>query len=245
MVHFCAVPGCSNRSNRDTRCSYFGLPLKKKSLLKVWIHKIGRKNLPLNSNTRVCSDHFVSAAGRRLRPDEYPTRHLPVITARSTALKPRKPPKVRTASSSSSNSDCSSEEDVEPCVEQIDVETQTNNDSQAVIEELKGRTVRLEEAIAASKFCIENVAKDDQLITFYTGFPCYESLKAFYEYLGPGVNDLKYWGSNNQDISYGRKRLLSTFNEYFLVLVRLRLGLFEKDLANHFNISMSTVSRIC
>ena len=105
--------------------------------------------------------------------------------------------------------------------------------------------MRLEEAIAASKFCIENVAKDDQLITFYTGVPCYESLKACYEYLGHGVNDLKYWGSNNQDISYGRKRLLSTFNEYLLVLVRLRLGLFEKDLANRFNISMSTVPRIC
>ena len=44
---------------------------------------------------------------------------------------------------------------------------------------------------------------------------------------------LKYWGSNNQDISYGRKRLLSNHNE-FLVLFRLRLGLFEKDLANSF-----------
>ena len=65
----------------------------------------------------------------------------------------------------------SSEEDVE----QVDVETQTNDDSQAVIEELKGRITRLEEVIVASKFCIENVAKDDQLITFYTGFPSYES----------------------------------------------------------------------
>ena len=33
--------------------------------------------------------------------------------------------------------------------------------------------------------------------------------------------------------------------EFFLVLVRLRLGTFEKDLADHFNISVSTVSRIC
>ena len=106
----------------------------------------------------------------------------------------------------------SSKEDVE----QVDVETQTNDDSQAVIEELKGRITRLEEVIVASKFCIENVAKDDQLITFYTGFPSYESLNACYEYLGPGVNDLRYWGSNNQDISYGRKRLLSNHNEFFL-----------------------------
>ena len=96
MAHFCAVPGCSNRSNRDTRLSYFGLPLKKKALLKVWIHKIGRKNLPLNSNTRVCSDYFVLAAGRSLRPDEYPTRNLPMISTQSTVSKPRKPPKVRT-----------------------------------------------------------------------------------------------------------------------------------------------------
>jgi len=49
MVHFCAVPGSSNQSNRDTKLSYLGLP--NKASLKVWIHKIGRKNLPLNSET--------------------------------------------------------------------------------------------------------------------------------------------------------------------------------------------------
>ena len=47
---------------------------------------------------------------------------------------------------------------------------QTKDDSQAVIEELKGRIMRLEEITVTSKFCIENVAKDDQLIMFYTGF---------------------------------------------------------------------------
>ena len=162
-----------------------------------------------------------------------------MIGTQSTVSKPRKPPKVRTIPVPSVNS--SSEEDVE----QVDVETQTNDDSQAVIEELKGRITRLEEVIVISKFCIENVAKDDQLITFYTGFPSYESLNVCYEYLGPGVNDLRYWGSNNQDISYGRKRLLSNHNEFFLVLVKLRLGLLEKDLANRFNVSTSTVCRIC
>ena len=41
-----------------------------KVLLKTRIHKIGRENLPIRS----CSDHFVSAAKRKLRPDEYPTQ---------------------------------------------------------------------------------------------------------------------------------------------------------------------------
>ena len=137
-----------------------------------------------------------------------------MISTQSTVSKPRKPPKVRTIQVSAAiSSDSSSSERLRD-VEQVDVETQMSDDSQAVIEELKGRVTKLEEVIVASKFCIENVAKD-QLITFYTEFPSYESLKACYEYLGPGVSDLKYWGSNNQDISYGRKRLLSNLNEFF------------------------------
>jgi len=74
----------------------------------------------------------------------------------------------------------------------VDVETQTNDDSQTVIKELKEQITRLEEDIVASRFCIENAAKNNQLIIFYTGFPSYESLKACYEYLGPGVSDLQY-----------------------------------------------------
>ena len=39
--------------------------------------------------------------------------------------------------------------------------------------------------------------------------------------------------------------MFATSGRVFLVLVRLRLGLFEKDLANHFGTSVSTVCRIC
>ena len=38
--------------------------------------------------------------------------------------------------------------------------------------------------------------------------------------------------------------MLSPLEECFLVLVCLRLGLFEQDLAYHFAVSQSTVSRI-
>ena len=52
MVHVCVVPGCSNRSDREKNLSFHCLPLKNKTLLRTWIHKIGRKNLPLNNNSR-------------------------------------------------------------------------------------------------------------------------------------------------------------------------------------------------
>ena len=42
----------------------------------------------------------------------------------------------------------------------------------------------------------------------------------------------------------GRPRMLSPLEEFFLVLVRLRLRLLEQDLAYRFGISQPTVSRI-
>ena len=44
MVRFC-VPGCSNRSDKESHLSYFGLPLKDKKLLKQWVHVIRHEHL--------------------------------------------------------------------------------------------------------------------------------------------------------------------------------------------------------
>ena len=42
----------------------------------------------------------------------------------------------------------------------------------------------------------------------------------------------------------GRPRSLSVFEEFTLVMMTLRLGLFEKDLGHRFKVSESTVSTI-
>ena len=95
-----------------------------------------------------------------------------------------------------------------------------------------------------SKFCLSNVANNlSQGVFFYTGFPNYESLK--FDFLGPAVNCLVYDPKKEGEVSKCcRARSLSPEDEFFLVLVRLRLGLMEKDLAYRFKISQSTVSRI-
>ena len=90
MVHFCTVPGCSNRSDRETHLSYHRLPLKRKNILKEWIHKVGRVNLPLNESTRVCSEHFVKSTGRMLQPNEVPSQKLPVLRTRVSSQLPRR-----------------------------------------------------------------------------------------------------------------------------------------------------------
>ena len=90
MVHVCCVPCCSSRSDRERNLSYFGLPFQDKKLLKQWIHRIGRANLPLNRSTRICSRHFIKAEGRKLCQDEVPSENLPVL---STQLSDAKHPK--------------------------------------------------------------------------------------------------------------------------------------------------------
>ena len=42
----------------------------------------------------------------------------------------------------------------------------------------------------------------------------------------------------------GRPRVLTKFQEFILVMLRLRLGLFENDLAHRFEVCRSTVSKV-
>lgn len=61
------------------------------------------------------------------------------------------------------------------------------------------------------------------------------------------MDQLIYWkgSKTGSDVKHGgRPRTLPPIEEFFLVLVRLRLGLLEQDLAYRFNISSTTVSRI-
>ena len=252
MVHVCVVPGCSNRSDREKHISFHCLPLKNKSLLRMWIHKIGRKNLPLNNNSRVCSVHFVNSYGRCLRADEYPTVNLPVFT--TPVRKRRSPVRRKLPFTESIHVDTSSTvvgiDTPTPYVHtsvQTDMDSRTVQSQEAERENLKDRITVLEQQLASSAFRLSKIANDPQKVLFYTGFPDYATLKICYDYLGPAVNCLNYWGSStSQDkTTSGRTRLLTPLDEFFLVLVRLRLGLFERDLADRFGVSVSTVSRIC
>ena len=84
-----------------------------------------------------------------------------------------------------------------------------------------------------SKFCIEENSHSDSLIHFYTGFHTYALLLAFFEFLGPSVNSLQYWGGKSM-CKKKRRSKLNPINQLFLTLIKLRLNLKEKDLAYRF-----------
>ena len=254
MVNFCAVPGCSNRSDRGTNVSYHRLPINKPALLKQWIHKIGRENLPILDSTRVCSEHFINSKGRKLRPDEYPTLKLPLLAAQVSVPPPRRelvrhdlPVKKRK---------CDSEVETSSDILYCDAQTNTELtwlEIKDMEEELHATKKEIEEYKAEYSILkqkqhlrLSNIQEDDEKVRFYTGFSSYAALMVCFNFLGKGSSKLNYWGSTmfEDKTDKGRKRALLPLEEFFLVLVRLRLGLLEQDLAYRFGVSQSTVSRI-
>ena len=141
MVQFCCVPGCSNRSDSETHLSFHRLPLKRKLVPKKWIHRIGRRNLPLLETTRVCSEHFENSRGRLLRWDVVPSLKLPLLPTRVTESTSRRP-LVRNIDSL----DCKSSSNVEDetmasnadCIEVVYCDIGVNTD--LTMQDIESRT---------------------------------------------------------------------------------------------------------
>ena len=110
----------------------------------------------------------------------------------------------------------------------------------ARIEALEAENARLKSEPQKAHFRLGDIEHDDDRVRFYTGFAIFI---AFFEFLGPVVNHLNYWGSKEGIRKRQRKRKLNPKNQFFLTLVKLKLNLKVKDLAFRFGVSMSQVSR--
>lgn len=99
------------------------------------------------------------------------------------------------------------------------------------------------------RFSIECFMDSPEDISFYTGLPNFESFMSFLRLIDPGENaeNIRVWSRSysGRPSNAGRPHMLTAEDQLFLVLVRLRLGLFERDLAYRFKVSVATVSRIC
>lgn len=93
------------------------------------------------------------------------------------------------------------------------------------------------------KFGVERFSTDDEDIRFYTGFLSYRHLCNFFEFIAPSAECMSYVYAYSSQESRPSARNLPLIDEFFLFLVRIRLGLFVQDLAHRFNISISSVSR--
>ena len=71
---------------------------------------------------------------------------------------------------------------------------------------------------------------NDDKVKFYTGLPCFDVLTTTVDFISPHIRR--------------RSFTLSLFQDFFMVLIKLRLNVPFQDLAYRFDTSISTVSRI-
>ncbi len=104
------------------------------------------------------------------------------------------------------------------------------------IEELRKEIVVLK-AEKVEAFGLKRYMGSDPDIRFYTGLPSYVLLMAIFHFVEPLVNQLNYRSDSKITAHHvpTRRRSLPPIDEFFMTLVRLRLGLLEQDLAHRFN----------
>ena len=154
----------------------------------------------MKNTTRVCSNHFVNAAGRQLKKDEVPSENLPRVNSAHIG-KPRKVPKKRYATNSKDVMDMEGASDVNKYVEVATNTTDSlsqgmSSKDMAVLKEENARLFHEIENLKANimlqqpKFRLDCIANDDNKVSFYTGFTTFAHLKACYDFLGPAVHRL-------------------------------------------------------
>lgn len=115
--------------------------------------------------------------------------------------------------------------------------------------DLSKETLKKLQKKVGTQLSVERFKRSSEDMRFYTGLPSYAVFKIILKFMNPGEQGenvkILPTGLQTDSSNAGRPRSLSVENDFFLFLVRLRLGLFEKDLADSFCISIATVSRIC
>ena len=188
--------------------------------------------------------------------------NLPVLATQVTQPRKQRSPKkrgVQSPTEKDSSSEKSEDDSPAPTNSVITSTDVTGKDIEALeteCEQLKRSLEENQAKLKAAEFRVDSIKHDDKQIHYYTGFSSYRIFKACFDFLGPAVSSLTYWDlgkvvetcekldTNTKGCSKGRNRKCSPIDEFFIVLVRLRLGLFERDIGYRFGISQSTVSRI-
>lgn len=268
----CCVPRCTNNWRNSPNMKFHTLPSDPK-ILGMYEKLIRNANLKKDSSsTRICGAHFPQGErmSRTQLPSIFPWTSVPQERRKIERVQVPMVKRPRTTSVQAEKEnveDYENPSDITTNNVSMDVQeekfrdqsTQTDslNESQSLQQEilaLKEKIQSLETTIhelnSKPKFELSDHKDKDHDIAFYTGFPNYDTLLLCYDLLKEKAEHLCY--QNRDETEYhpaeynkpGSKRKLTIWQELTIVLLRLRLGLLEKDLAERFRISMPTVSVI-
>ena len=93
---------------------------------------------------------------------------------------------------SDAGDDIDIDDEVEETEESLSTQTDLAMEEMESLVSVRERVTVLENRLEKAQFRLSNLINDDSKVTFYTGFPSFATLNAFYIFLGPAVDNLKY-----------------------------------------------------
>ena len=267
--HTCTV--CGNNRSQDPSVSFHRFPSNPDRRAR-WLSVFGMEESELRSQTRVCSRHFPDGDAKTEPMATLGKRFTSPIKGKLPRAKRAKSRDVSKEFAEMRRSVVSRPVETSSLPTPMDLpgddvgmfNTTLTSSSPAPtsaligqssellvskallarIDALEAESSRLKSTINSQPlyFRIEQIQNDDHLIRFYTGFVSYIIFIAFFEFLGPAVNTLNYWGSGKHARQRHYSHKLNPKNQFFLMLVKLKLNLKVQDLAFRFGISTSSVS---
>lgn len=112
--------------------------------------------------------------------------------------------------------------------------------------EAKLESVSLPSPAVFSQYCVS-----DAQIRFYTKFPSKRVFKIFWEHIAPSASRLIYWSKAKRmgeeaidDSGPSPSRSMPLINEFLMYSMRIAVGMKEQLIADMFQTSVATVSRV-
>lgn len=256
MGKSCCAIGCANRYQKGSGISFYRFP-KDPERRTRWIAAVDRKNWKPNEYTWLCSAHFISGSKSDdpLSPDFVPTlfshlkspvkrkaeRDLVKYERRREVKRRRLECSVRDEAAAAllqlgddtSGVDTGMEEASHQL--QLSCSTMTDLSSEQIVRlQTECQLLRDENCcLKASSGCLlteESLKHDDAKVKFYTGLPFFKTLMAVFTYISAHVVS-------------GPRSSITKFQQFIMVLMKLRLNLTNQDIAYRFGIHQSSVSR--
>ena len=183
----CAAAQCTNRSENRRDLTFHAFPKDPRRRME-WAVKMKRSDSKFKSNTSLfcCSQHFVSTdykrslTGKRkdLLPSAIPSRFQWTKVSSHEIERAKRSERREAKSTITYSAACLKNEGDHP-LEITEVKSENEHQS----EDLAEVVADLKCQLALSKFCIERFKNSDDDIFFYTGFPNYNTLMVFWEYV--------------------------------------------------------------
>ena len=263
MVKSCCAVGCTKRYSKDCGLHFYRFPKDDCTRRNQWIAAVNRENWKPTEHSWICSSHFV---GGEKSDDPSSPAYIPTIFDHVKSPQKRKAEqdlmkyaRVKRRSeaceqdlSKESNHGAEMPESspgashhtcctmTELTVEDVDNLEERNGVLIVEKECLKQEndTLKVTNALLCAQVQVlqravityESLKDDDSKVKYYTGLPSFNVLKAIFDFVSPCVG------------TYSRTAL-PLFDQFLLVLARLRLNMEVQYLSYHFGIHPSNISR--